>query len=280
MPDATPRSLFVQTVKRLQLPFAACDRWTYISGLRSTRGLTLPDFLGIGAMKSGTTWLYHNLKLHPDIHMPSPKELHYFDRNFHRSLRRYASNFRRAAGKVRGEITPGYAVLAPSRIAYVRRVMPDVRLVFMMRNPVERAWSHMLHDYVKRAKRPYDRIAEDEILAHFRSPASRERGNYLANIENWIHHFPEEQLFLGFFEDVSRRPVALLRDVQAHIGVEPRVDEEARQLTAVSNRGPGIPLPPKYREFLEELYAPEIDALSRRFGERVADWRPREPALR
>src|SRR5688500_15058077 len=186
MPDATARSLFVQTLKRLQLPFAACDRWTYTAGLRSSQKLTLPDFLGIGAMKSGTTWLYHNLKLHPDIYMPSPKELHYFDKNFHLSLRRYAKNFRHASGKVRGEITPRYGVLPPSRIAYIRHVMPDVRLVFMMRNPVDRAWSHMLHDYTKRDRRPYDEIAEHEILAHFRSLGSRKKGNYLQNIENWL----------------------------------------------------------------------------------------------
>ena len=124
------------------------EHWAYRQGLLSPRALSLPHFLGIGAVKAGTTWLYRNLRCHPELYLPHPKEVHYFDQRFDRGLRFYAGKFEDGRARVRGEITPAYSALPPDRIRFIRSVMPDLKLIFLMRNPVDRAWSHALMDLV------------------------------------------------------------------------------------------------------------------------------------
>jgi hypothetical protein len=82
--------------------------------------------------------------------MPSKKELHYFNKNYHRKLRYYSSFFLEANNKVKGEITPAYSILPVNRIRSIRAIMPEVRLIFLMRDPIERAWSHAVMDLVQR----------------------------------------------------------------------------------------------------------------------------------
>src|SRR5690606_11946368 len=80
-------------------------------GLKRAPQYSFPDFICIGAQKSGTTWLYENLKLHPDIFMPDKKELHYFNLNYHTSLAYYNSYFEKDSNRIKGEITPAYSTL-------------------------------------------------------------------------------------------------------------------------------------------------------------------------
>ena len=100
-------------------------RWLYSSQLRSASKLTLPDFLGINAQKSGTSWLAKNLRYHPEIFVSKEKELHYFDRNYHRSLRHYGKHFLAGRNQVKGEITPAYAILEPKVIRFIQTLMPE-----------------------------------------------------------------------------------------------------------------------------------------------------------
>ena len=88
-------------LNRLRYVYSRLEKPAYARGWLSTRGLTLPDFLGIGAQKAGTTWLHENLRCHPSLYLPDEKELHYFDWHFHRPLRWYAGHFRQGAGRVR-----------------------------------------------------------------------------------------------------------------------------------------------------------------------------------
>jgi hypothetical protein len=248
----------------------------YSRGALSVKDLALPDFLGIGAQKSGTTWLYENLRCHPDLFLPDKKELHYFDRRFHRSLRSYARHFEAGAGKVRGEITPSYAALAPSRIRYIRAIMPQARLIFLMRNPIDRAWSQALMNVLTRANRAFDDVGDEEFLAHLRHERSIIRGDYNRILERWLAVFPKEQLLVGFFEDVRERPKELLTEVFNHIGVSPDVDWTAFPCNQVVYSGVGIPLPDRFRAALEQIYDPEIELLVQQFGPRIAHWRRAE----
>src|SRR5688572_11809979 len=100
---------------------------------------TLPDFMCIGAQKAGTTWLWENLGCHPEVFLPADRYLHYFDRHFERPLDEYAGHFAAAGGRVKGEVIPGYGLIPRHRIAYVRAILPRLRLMFILRNPVERA---------------------------------------------------------------------------------------------------------------------------------------------
>jgi hypothetical protein len=251
---------------------ARIEKVLYARGLWSCRGLPRPDFLGIGVTRAGTTWLYANLRAHPAISMPG-KELHYFDRDFaRRSLRAYLARFAVAPGQLTGEITPAYCSLPLRRIRLVRAVMPDVRLVLLLRNPIERAWSHALMDLATGTGRDPSEVDPVEFADHFRSPASRARGAYAAILDRWRAVFPADQLYVGLFDDLGARPRALLQEVLAHVGAPPLLGADALPYRDVVNAGPRTALPDRCRALLERLYRPEIEALAERLGDRVAAW--------
>lgn len=104
----------------------------------------LPNFLIVGAARAGTTSLYYYLKQHPDVFMSPKKEIDFFDvdKNFEKGLDWYERYFEGYTGqKAIGEASPLYMYLekVPKRIA---KVIPDVKLIFILRNPVDRAYSH------------------------------------------------------------------------------------------------------------------------------------------
>ncbi len=182
-------------------------------------GRTLPTFLVIGAMKGGTTSLYHYLKSHPDVFMSSTKELHYFvaEKNLRRGIRWYERQFRGAGDAVAvGEASPDYSKFplhdgVPERIA---AVVPDVRLVYVMRNPLERIRSHYLHDLAcGRERRP---LAEAVVgNDHYLAPS-----RYALQVERYLEHFPREQLLLVTSEALREDRRAVLHRVLDFIGVD------------------------------------------------------------
>ena len=263
-----------KAVQGVQAAWTAPEKWAYTRGLRSPASLSLPDFLCIGAQKAGTSWLYENLRCHPDLFLPDQKELHFFDRRYHRSLRFYARKFVAGAGKVKGEITPAYSSLPLERIRFIGSVMPNLRLILLLRDPVERAWSHaQMHLLEKQAKRRYEEVDEAEFFAHFSGEDSRGKGDYLGMLDRWLSIFPASQLYVGFFEDIQERPQELLAEVFRHLGVTDEVDWAGFPFRQVVNKGHRTPMPEKYQRYLEELYAADIERMCERFGARANGWR-------
>jgi hypothetical protein len=251
----------------------APEKWAIRRGSRRHRHLPLPDFLGIGAQKAGSSWLWENLRCHPELYLPDQKELHFFDRRYHRTVGFYASKFREAGNRLKGEITPAYSSLPPDRIRFIGDLMPNARILFLMRDPVERAWSHaLMHLLDKVQVRRYEEVDPREFYAHFQSEDSRGKGDYLRILEHWESVFPARQIFIGFFEDIQSRPCELFREVLAHLGVSTDINPADYPFHRVVNAGRGTPMPREFREFLTELYAPELARLRERFGERVAHW--------
>ena len=129
---------------------------------RSRRATRLPTFLIIGAMRAGTTTLWGHLRSHPDVFMPEPKELSFFTKefNWHQGRDWYSRFFEQAGNAVAvGEASVHYsdASFFPGVAKRIARVVPTVRLVYLMRDPVERTVS----DYYRRSaaegeRRPMD----------------------------------------------------------------------------------------------------------------------------
>lgn len=253
------------------------EKYLYSRGILSPKSLCLPDFLIIGAQKAGTTWLKRNLDQHPDIYMPNllnasdPTEVRYFDKHFHESLRSYSNIFKNGANKVKGEKTPNYCTIPQERIRFIRSIMPDVRLVFMIRNPIERTWSHAVMNLVKFSGKKIEEISDAKFRRHF--IRSKERSDYPMILDRWLSVFPEKQLYVGFFEDIATCPKKLLSETFAHLGVTQNVDWKAFPYHQLINKGPRAPIPEKHRSFLEWMHAADIETLYRRFGSRVESWR-------
>jgi hypothetical protein len=277
-----------------------------------------PDFVGIGAQKSGTTWLYRNLRDHPQIWMPK-KEVHYFDQKINDTsfklrdrllggrpedqawrqqvkhwtgvhLRKfslpgllwvyryymrppndgwYAALFAAGGRKTRGEITPNYSVLGREQIAHVHDLMPEAKIVFLMRNPIERAWSQTVMYFDKREGRRVEEVREEEFLDFTRSQSSLHT-DYLRTLGNWGSFFPEEQIFVGFLEDVHFYPNRLLRRLYSFLGV--RADGNKVIRRKIHSRDVDT-MPTRLATRLAKSHLEDAKSLEDRFGGYASFWR-------
>ncbi|MFW9820739.1 MAG: sulfotransferase domain-containing protein, partial [Candidatus Thorarchaeota archaeon] len=200
----------------------------------------LPDFLIIGGQRCGTTFYYNCLKQHPNIKTSlRRKEIHFFDNNFHRGLLWYKSYFPTLSSKyfykyilshniITGEASPYYILhpLVPSR---VKSIIPNVKIIILLRNPVSRAYSHYNHEVrrgieklsfenaIKREKENIDKelkkIMENEHYYSyvFRNYSYITRGIYISQIKNWMEVFPKDQFLIIKSEDLFENPRDVMR---------------------------------------------------------------------
>jgi sulfotransferase family protein len=190
----------------------------------------LPNFLVIGAMRAGTSSLYQYLRVHPQIYMPPAKELSFFasepDR---RRLEWYRKQFAPAGPEAVaiGEASTIYTKYprfpgVPERIA---ALVPEARLVYTVRDPIDRIRSHFHHQVAVRAERaPFER-------AVFENPIYVDYSRYTMQIEQYLQHFPREQLLIIISEDLRTQRLATLQRVYEFLGVDahyvpPNLDRE------------------------------------------------------
>jgi len=224
----------------------------------------MPDFVGIGAMRSGTTWFSKNLAKHPEIAMAKKKELHFFDQQIaHRRIPflqqeqeaklRYCKNFVKASflNKVKGEFTPAYAILPVERISLINKWMPNLKLIYSMRDPVMRAWSHARKDYEIYNGKPIEQASTDELIKYFQVSAVAQRGNYAQCLENWFRFYPQEVFFITFMDDITSRPLELLKDVCKFLGVDQNAEFDQSEVSIKVNARPVSDLPDDIKNYLE-----------------------------
>ena len=187
-------------------------------GAGSGRG-ALPNLVVIGAQKCGTSGLHYQLSLHPEIWMSRPKELNFFieERNWSRGQDWYRHCFD-ARAKVRGESSPNYTaypqhVGVPERM---RSVVPDAKLVYVVRDPLERIAAHWVHNYAKRR--------EKGDLATTLTHANASyvvRSQYHMQLQQFLAHYPIGQILVIEQEELRSAPLETLRRVFEFTGVDP-----------------------------------------------------------
>lgn len=202
----------------------------------------LPDFIIIGAQRCGTTSLHSYLTAHPLVGAPCEKELHFFDYGFERGLAWYRSNFpwrlRRALGQtfITGEASP-YYMFHPLAARRIRQAVPDARLIVLLRNPVDRAYSHYHHTVrIGRETLSFEDAieAEPERLDGEREKILRgqgyyshahqsfsyvSRGIYVDQLREWMSVFPREQFLILRSEDFYADPGATVGRVLEFLGL-------------------------------------------------------------
>ena len=260
------------------------------AGLRS-----LPDFVLIGAQKSGTTSLYDFMTQHPCIEHAPSKELYYFTSFYRLGEPWYRSNFPTRRAKKRflekhgrpllaGEATPYYLFhpLAPARM---RGVLPSARIIAILRNPVDRAYSH----YQFSVRRGHEALPFEEALEEeesrldgaegritrdpgaddhsFKHHSYLSRGVYYRQLSRWFGFYPREQfLFLTSEELGARRQEALDR-VFGFLGLDGHEIRDVRD----RNVGRYGEMSPGTRDRLVEYFRPHNRRLSELLG-RGFDW--------
>jgi hypothetical protein len=181
----------------------------------------------------------------------------------------YASLFEPGRGKVTGEATPDYAILDEETIAHVHGLMPDAKIIFMMRNPVERPWSAMDMRLRLRGQEVHE-VKDRKFYRRFDNKGSRLRTDYLMTLENWGKYYPEGQIFVGFLEDVRFFPRELLRALYEFLGVD--ASAEDGDATRKIHSGLWDTIPTRFAVYLARAYHEEIKELHERFGGYASFW--------
>lgn len=214
------------------------------------------SFLCIGAQKAGSTWLHEMLRRHPSLCLPEQKELHFWDWHRRRGLGWYSRQFdvskKARESKVPsrdilcGEITPCYITLPETDIAEIKALFPDVKLIFIVRDLVERAWSALLMELrnavrgVEVGKFGIDDGVDERQLQKFdeeSDPARQsdayflerlehsthtERSDYATGLRRWLKYFSRDQLVVVDYGNISKAPKELLETICGHICTESR----------------------------------------------------------
>lgn len=184
----------------------------------------LPNFLGIGAPKAATTWLFHCLGEHPDIFVAKSKEVTILDyENADEHLSTYEQHFQGAVdAQMVGEFSTRYlaSTRAPARVA---RLMPNAKLIVSLRQPAEQIYSHYWHlrsQNFHRANASLPLLTLDEAIKDL-GHVLVEPAYYFRNISRWLEYFDRSSLHIIFFEDIGRDPAGVVRKLYEFLGVDP-----------------------------------------------------------
>jgi Sulfotransferase domain len=234
----------------------------FLGFLTAEQRACLPNWLVIAPPKTGTSWLYANLREHPDTFVPPIKELKYFSHRFEcEDLRTYLEHFRAGMDKSKGEASPSYSMLPRRTIRLLRRLIPDLKLIFVMRDPLERAWSHARHSFCqgeanfKGNRVTIDEVTDEDWIVNLDDEWNRLSGDYLGQLQRWLSVFPREQVYLGFFEDLVSSPRKLLRHVLEFLDLDPNFADSPAVTTDAVNVGSPKTASPRLLRHLRGLYA-------------------------
>jgi hypothetical protein len=191
-----------------------------------------------------------------------------------RTNRWYQRIFRPGPGQIAGEITPAYSILDRDIVEEIREINPDLRIIYLLRDPIERSWSSAVSELARRRGRPLEKISDERLLRHFERTAHVLRTDYLRTFETWEGVFGRDQIFVGFLDEIQQDPRDLLLRLYRFLGVSDSEDHIPAGIARKVNtsRDYSTEIPERVRVHLAELYLPQLEELSQRFGEPVTGW--------
>ena len=250
-----------------------------------------PAFIIIGAMKAGTTTLHAYLKRHPRIFLPERKEPGYFgqDNNYAKGHDWYLRLFDGAREEqVCGESSTCYTRLLeyPNAAPRMARLLPNARLIYVMRHPVKRAYSH--YTFIMAWRWTTKGLPPMTLASALREyPTILDSSHYARQIERYLEYFERRNILLLLFDDLRSSPAAVLDQVQRFVGVEP-IDLLAQKPLWLNQVGDAVVVR-EARRLLDALRsAPAIGllrkavptSLRRRIRQRILELLRHSPSVR
>ena len=271
-----------------------------------------PDFLCIGAKKGGTRWLYDALRSRDDTWLPPIKELHYFDgdirpyrgraplnkmlagiwrgEDFQRPemefLRRvafekgrqqdfdwYGRLFDVSPLPTTGEVTPAYSALSAERVQQIADHFPRLKIIFLVRHPVDRFWSHVSMACRTGEWDRNDMTDPEKVLALLEDEGVWLRSMPTVTINNWSRAFDADHFATYLFDDIRDRPEYVLTQVSNFLGLD--TDPQLFKMDPRANRKANrekLELTPLIRAALYEYFSDEIDRCIDRLGGPTLEW--------
>src|SRR5438034_3343618 len=269
---------------------------------RSSRGDACPDFLCVGAQKAGTSWLYRQCEPHGDFWMPPLKELHYFnkltkatransprcrderDLHFLESLSRlstrpyldmenYARLFAYKGSRLSGDITPTYSMLNDEIIERIVSYFPNLKVIFLARDPVERAWSQLSMGVRLGMISPFDVTNIDEVIRSLLNPGVLSLSHPSKIVARWRRYVRPDLFRIYFFDDLERDPVELRRSILHFLGSDP--NKLSGRLKADHNSDANkkkLRLSDKVRSRVAQFFKDELQACATELGGPAREW--------
>ncbi|MEM9003607.1 MAG: sulfotransferase [Cyanobacteria bacterium P01_F01_bin.86] len=227
--------------------------------------MTLPDFLIVGAMKAGTTWLSCNLGNHPQVFMPN-KEIHFFNnpKNFERGFQWYENKFAKAGDAIAvGEKTAGY-LLQPETPKVLAESLPDAKIIIVLRDPVKRAISqinhHVRYGDIPTTLDPNNLIDSDAFSKIDKEFAILQRGRYLEQIERYYDTFDPDRILIFINEiDIRKTPEKTLARTCEFLGVDSNFEFPLREKKIHENRNSKLGTLLAYKFFMLRPVIAKVD---------------------
>ena len=189
------------------------------------------DFVVIGAMKAGTSSLYNYLSLHPELSLPyTEKEVNFFNNEEHwkAGLDWYRTNFENSELK-KGEVNPNYAMFPTCKVVPERlsSFAPNAKLIYILRDPIERFCSHIHHNYIKGLEtRSLQNIIEDREDSLWYIAYSQ----YYSQLERFLTYYDKNQILVITLEKLSQEPTLIMRRIFEFLEVNPNYFSESFQV--------------------------------------------------
>jgi hypothetical protein len=265
-------------------------------------GDACPDFLCVGAQKGGTSWLYRQLEGHPDFWMPPVKELHYLNsltrtRRFHPprcrdqrdasfldsmknlsalpyiDLENYGRLFKHKGSLVSGDISPAYSTVSDEIIQRVVNYFPNLKVIFLARDPVERAWSQLSMGIRLGMISPFDATDADEVIRNLLNPGVLLRSYPSKIVARWRRYVRPDLFRIYFFDHLEKDPAELRRSILLFLGADP--NKPSSRLKADENQDvkrDKLRLTDTVRSRVAQFFEQELKACAAELGGPAKHW--------
>ena len=240
-------------------------------GLRANE--LLPHFLVLGTQKGGTTSLQKLLAQHPGVYLPPCKEVHYFSLHAEQPPRWYAEHYSEAQqGQQRGDITPFY-LFHPQAAGRIKTLLPRVRMIVLLRDPVERALSQVFHarrhgfetlEVAEALAAEPERLASGSAYS-FQKHSYVARSRYLEQLDRYEALFPREQLLILRSEDLFSTPERIWQQLLSFLELKP-MDWPGALPRANAGEGLGDRIDPALRQQLRQQLSNTAAGVRSRYG--------------
>jgi len=267
----------------------------------SSTGDAEPDFLCVGAQKAGTSWLYQQLASHPDFWMPPIKEVRYFDKlsrtkaspprprdqrdvGFLESMKSlsgrpfidlesYARLFEAKGSLLSGDISPTYSTLNDEIIQRVISYLPNSKVIFIARDPVERVWSQLSMGVRLGMISPFDVTDIGEVSRNLLNSGVLLLSHPSRIVARWKRYVHPDLFRTYFFDDLERDPAELRRSILDFLGADP--NKPSGRLRADYNSDVGrkkLRLSEKVRSHVAQFFKEELKVCAAELGGPARDW--------
>ncbi len=176
--------------------------------------------------------------------------------------------------KVSGEITPAYSNLTPDTIQIILDMNPDIKFLLMVRNPMQRLWSGVIHHFLHVKKKKFEDVSEEEILDFLENSAAQNRSDLKSILETWKSCIDPKNLLIQSFEDITDNPENLIKNTYSFLDVDsdflPLEEMYKKKINSYTRED--YLMPNKIRLTIERMCQPSLEALIKTHPEIVQKW--------